>query len=186
FLLDIGAHRTHLENIAPPPWVVEFPLSVDRLQARITGEKLIPTEAEKINLALPDLSTMNILVVEDNHVNSIVIAGFLKKLKIRPNVVDNGQAALDAVFAADTPFDLILMDCEMPEMDGYLATEKIREWERTHGKKRIPICALSAHAMESYKDKCFVSGMDEFLSKPINFEQLRATLQTFLQKKRDS
>ncbi|HET8705874.1 MAG TPA: 7TM diverse intracellular signaling domain-containing protein [Pseudomonadales bacterium] len=177
FLLETGTSRNPWENCSPPAWFEEFPLSVNRLQSRFTAETSAPTDAKKPGDELPNLSMLKILVVDDNQVNSLVIKGFLKKLQIQPQVVDSGQAALDTVFSADTPFDLILMDCEMPEIDGYLATEKIREWELTQGKQRTPICALSAHAMDSYRQKCFRSGMDDFLSKPINFEQLIEKLQ---------
>ncbi|HET8704861.1 MAG TPA: 7TM diverse intracellular signaling domain-containing protein, partial [Pseudomonadales bacterium] len=178
-LLETGAPRTQWDNCVPPAWVEEFPLCINRLQLRFTAEYAAQAAAKTPNATLPDLSAMKVLVVDDNNVNSLVVTGFLKKLHITPQLAASGQGALDAVFSSTTGFDLVLMDCEMPEIDGYLATERIREWERAQGKKRTPICALSAHVMESHKEKCFASGMDDFLPKPIKFEQLLEKLQQY-------
>ncbi|HET8705875.1 MAG TPA: ATP-binding protein, partial [Pseudomonadales bacterium] len=184
FLWETGEPRDELEHFVPTPWFEEFPLCISHLQNRLLTDQQHQTKPAETT-ALPDLSGMNVLVVDDNHVNSLVVTGYLKKLHIHPTAVDSGQSALDKVFSAETPYDLILMDCEMPDMDGYVATERIREWERIQGKPRTPICALSAHAMESYKTKCFSAGMDDFLSKPINIEKLSQTLaQHYIDKNR--
>ena len=122
---------------------------------------------------------MKVLVVDDNDVNAMVVTGYLRKLGIQPQVVNNGQKAIEMVCQTTRDFDLVLMDCEMPEIDGYLATERIRQWEMVTAARRQPICALSAHALQSYKEKCFTSGMDDFLSKPIMFDQLKAVVSRY-------
>ena len=71
------------------------------------------------------------------------------------------------------PFDMILMDCEMPEMDGFEATHRIREYEKSHGLEATPIVALTAHAMEEHREAVFACGMNHFLCKPITLKELR-------------
>ena len=116
------------------------------------------------------------LVVDDNEVNAMVISGYLRKLGIQPEVVNSGSAALARICRQGNDLDLVLMDCEMPEIDGYEATEQIRSWENLTGARRQPICALSAHVLENYRKKCFDAGMDDFLAKPIDFERLKSAL----------
>ena len=102
----------------------------------------------------------------------------LEKLGYEAVVVNNGREAVDAWQAGQ--FDLILMDCQMPLMDGYAATQEIRR--REAGAGRIPIVALTAHAMKGADQECFAAGMDDYLSKPIDREQLQACLQRHLSK----
>jgi CheY-like chemotaxis protein len=120
-----------------------------------------------------------ILVAEDNSVNQMVIKGLLKKLGCRFHVVDNGQEALDYV-TAENEIDFILMDCEMPICDGFCATEKIRAFELSHRKVRLPIVALTAHALQGHKDRCYKSGMDAVLNKPIKSPELAKMMTSFL------
>jgi len=117
-----------------------------------------------------------ILLAEDNSVNQKVACRTLERLGYRVDVAGDGQAALDAW--ATGRYDLILMDCQMPRMDGYAATRLIRE--REAGGKRIPIVALTAHAMKGADAECAAAGMDDYLSKPIDREQLRKTLEKWL------
>jgi len=107
-------------------------------------------------------------VVEDNEINLIVIKGILKKVGVLPTVANNGQEACD--IAMDNSFDLILMDCEMPVMDGYEATKSIRS--SGSANQNTPIYALSAHALQEYRDRAFDVGMNGFIVKPINREEL--------------
>jgi signal transduction histidine kinase/DNA-binding response OmpR family regulator len=115
---------------------------------------------------------LRVLVAEDNPVNRMVIKGLLGKLNIVPLFAENGAEACDAIQYTNERFDLILMDCEMPEMDGFEATRSIRDYERREGLAAIPIIALTAHALQEHRDAVFASGMNYYLSKPITFNSL--------------
>jgi CheY-like chemotaxis protein len=117
-----------------------------------------------------------ILLAEDNLVNQKVAVRFLEKLDFRVDVVADGQAALAAWQSGN--FDLILMDCQMPIMDGYETTRAIRQLEE--GKRHIPIVALTAHAMKGAEEKCRAAGMDDYLTKPIDRAKLEACLDQLL------
>lgn len=111
-----------------------------------------------------------ILVAEDNIMNQKLITTILSKCGISFRLVENG---LDAVNLYQTQnFKMILMDCQMPEMDGFVATKRIREYEKVSDKPRIPIIALTANAMKGDRDRCIENGMDDFLSKPFRMNEL--------------
>lgn len=133
-----------------------------------------PTSSTQEILALPDLSGMRILVAEDNPINQQVIGHLLDTLQVEHVLADNGQAVLDAL-DEQGPFDLVLMDCEMPVMDGFSATEQIRQNEQV-SNTHLPIIALTAHAIESYRERCFACGMDDYLAKPVRLQQLAKML----------
>jgi signal transduction histidine kinase/CheY-like chemotaxis protein len=122
----------------------------------------------------PSYSGKKVLVVEDNKINQKVIVSKLSKFDIVPDVVENGQLALDIL--AHNTYDLIFMDCHMPVMDGYTASRELRLLE---AKQRLPaqtIVALTANAMKGEFEKCQEAGMDDYLSKPIKSEQLMTLL----------
>jgi CheY-like chemotaxis protein len=121
-------------------------------------------------------SRNRILVAEDNAVNQKVATRLLQKLDCRVTVVTDGVAAISAWQTGN--FDLILMDCQMPELDGYEATREIRRLEA--GQRHIPIVALTAHAITGADEKCFAAGMDDYLTKPIDSARLDACLEHFL------
>jgi CheY-like chemotaxis protein len=117
-----------------------------------------------------------ILLAEDNLVNQRVVQGVLEKEGHRVVVVGNGRDALHAL--ENGSFDLVLMDVQMPEMDGFEATRAIREGEALT-KTHLPIVALTAHAMKGDQEKCLAAGMDAYLSKPIHSAELLDMVQTF-------
>jgi PAS domain S-box-containing protein len=116
---------------------------------------------------------LNILLAEDNAVNQKIATRMLEKLGHRVAVAGNGQEALDAI--ARHGFDAILMDVQMPEMDGLKATEKIREGER-QTQLHMPIIAMTAHAMKGDRERCIEAGMDGYISKPINGRELEEAI----------
>lgn len=117
--------------------------------------------------------TRRALLVEDNEVNQIIAKGALKKLGINADVTNNGEEAIDAI--QDKHYDIVLMDCEMPIMDGFEATRMIREWEKEQGK-HIPIIALTADDTEDCRKACREAGMDDFMIKPFRSDQLQIIL----------
>jgi len=124
-----------------------------------------------------------ILVVEDNPTNRKVIEAMLDKFGLQSDVVENGQQAVDALAGGSLP-DLVLMDCLMPVMDGYEATQKIRQREDRHALRRVPIIAVTAGALEENRERCLAVGMDDFLTKPVDMEKLAALLEHWLPRTR--
>lgn len=115
-----------------------------------------------------------VLLVEDNKVNQAVAISLLKRLGVTPAIASNGEEAVGLVKAVEVPYDLILMDCQMPIMDGYEATRLIREIEGS--RKLMPIVALTAHAMRGDQNKCFAAGMNDYLTKPVKIDTLARIL----------
>lgn len=119
-----------------------------------------------------------ILLVEDNHVNQKIAVRMLDKLGYHCDIASNGIDALDAT--RESPYDVVLLDCQMPEMDGFEAARRIREREDGQGTKRLPIIAMTANVMEGDRGRCLSSGMDDYLSKPINLAELKAALEKWI------
>jgi CheY-like chemotaxis protein len=122
-----------------------------------------------------------ILVAEDNPVNQRVIMRILEKGGYEVSLADNGQAA--AEMCRQQEYDAILMDVQMPVMDGFEAASEIRSFESQHARRRTPIIALTAHAMEGYRSTCLGAGMDGYLSKPVSSRQIFEALDDFLRPK---
>ena len=118
-----------------------------------------------------------ILLVEDNLVNQKVACGLLKKIGLTADIAGNGQIGLDKI--ADTKYDIVLMDCQMPVMSGYEATEAIRTNEE-NTNKHLTIIAMTANAMEGDKEKCIAAGMDDYLPKPVKMDVLKEVLDKWL------
>jgi CheY-like chemotaxis protein/HPt (histidine-containing phosphotransfer) domain-containing protein len=126
---------------------------------------------------------IRILVVEDNVINQKVTMAILEKLGYRTEIAANGYEALESL--QNMPFDLIIMDCEMPEMDGYEATRRIRAWQHAEDKVlrqkgNLPIIAMTAHVLEGEREKCIEAGMDDFLSKPVKPQTLAELIKKWL------
>jgi two-component system sensor histidine kinase/response regulator len=116
---------------------------------------------------------LRILLAEDNAVNQALAIRYIRKLGHEPVVVNNGKEALKAVVKGE--FDLVLMDIQMPLMDGLEATAAVREWERKHGG-HMPVVAITAHAMEGDRERCLEAGMDEYITKPVTQQTLAAAI----------
>jgi len=129
---------------------------------------------------LSRLSKKHVLIAEDNMVNQMVIKGMLKKLKVSFDIASDGVEAFDNIKQHHDKYDAVLMDCEMPNMDGYDATTAIRSWEKENNEQPLPIIALTAHAMKERLDKAIESGMNSHLVKPIEIEGLRSCLETHI------
>ncbi|MFL0796927.1 MAG: response regulator [Cellvibrionaceae bacterium] len=126
------------------------------------------------------IKNLRVLLAEDNPTNQVVTKGMLKKLGVTSvSSVENGQEAVDLVCSDGQRFDLILMDCEMPVMDGYEATRKIRRWEEAGGRRLTPICALTAHALDEHRKRSQQAGMNFHLAKPLELGKLRAFCENF-------
>ncbi|MBC9251069.1 hybrid sensor histidine kinase/response regulator [Pseudomonas alcaligenes] len=134
-----------------------------------------PAEPSRSGSAVPC-----ILVAEDNIVNQLVVQGFLKKRGYCVRLVTNGLAAVNEYRRDPTSVQLILMDCEMQEMDGFEATRQIRKLESSQKLAAVPIVALTAHILDEHRQLGAQSGMDDFLGKPLDCQQLYATLDRFL------
>ncbi|RYZ97492.1 MAG: response regulator, partial [Moraxellaceae bacterium] len=151
--------------------------------AALLGYETVSIEEEQIVESQPNkFAHLRVLVAEDNTVNRMVIKGLLGKLNITPELVENGLMAFDMVRKAVRPYDVILMDCEMPEMDGFESTRSIRAFERERNLQPTPIVALTAHALQEHRDAVFASGMDQYLSKPVTLDNLVSVFERILNK----
>jgi CheY-like chemotaxis protein/HPt (histidine-containing phosphotransfer) domain-containing protein len=161
-------HRDEARRAAARTIEADFPAPSGRvsdLQARISAPPLFTSAA--------------VLLVEDNPVNQEVNTELLKSLGCEVKLATTGWEAIAAF--ERTRYDLILMDCQMPELDGIEATKRIRQQEALAGTEtRTPIVALTAHAFEEDRQRCFAAGMDDYLSKPLTMDQLTATLKRWL------
>ncbi len=153
------------------------------VHGRHPNKPQIGTLITRHSLAETRKREIRILVVEDNIINQKVIMAILDKLGYRTQIAANGQEALESL--QNMPCDLIIMDCEMPVMDGYDATRRIRAWqdssdENLRQKSNLPIIAMTAHALEGEREKCIEAGMDDFLSKPAKPENIAELIKIWL------
>jgi CheY-like chemotaxis protein len=153
------------------------PLVKAILKAVGSGEYAAQVEGDR--RALPHLAMQNpckILMAEDNVVSQRVTSLLLQRLGYHVDVVSDGREAVDSFRAVD--YHLVLMDCQMPNMDGFAATEAIRGLERE--RRHTPIIALTASALKGERERCLAAGMDDYLTKPITPEALVGALQTWV------
>jgi PAS domain S-box-containing protein len=143
-------------------------------QSPLSTAHSVPSEKNVLNLKS---GVVRILVAEDNSVNQLLVLAQLKSLGYSANAVANGREAVEAV--STVPYDLVLMDCQMPEMDGFTATQAIRKLEQSTGR-HITIIALTANAMKEDQERCLQSGMDDYMSKPLRKDTLGKVLDRWL------
>lgn len=119
-----------------------------------------------------------ILLVEDNRINQAVILGVLANISLHADVVENGLEAIDILIKSevDSSYQLIIMDCQMPELDGYETTKRIRKGNVGERYKAIPIIAMTANAMKGDEEKCFAAGMSDYATKPVDATELQQKL----------
>ena len=156
----------------------EKPLSVASLFDRsmeILAPKSLSSKREE-DVHEVDFSRLRVLVAEDNVVNQVVIKKMLEKIGSQCHLTPDGGAAYEYYVDHYSEIDVILMDCQMPVMDGYETTEKIREFEAQRGLDAVPILALTAHAMSDNKDACMKVGMNDVITKPIVIKTLKERL----------
>jgi PAS domain S-box-containing protein len=139
--------------------------------------ELSQAQVQKEEAALPQLK---ILLVEDNKVNQLVAKGILGKLEQQCDLAKNGLEAITKLKETTEPYDIIFMDIQMPEMDGFQATNAIRQGQAGERHQNTTIIAMTANAMEGDRDKCISAGMNEYISKPISLDDLKDTLHTTL------
>ncbi len=133
---------------------------------------------EKVRVATKPLAMENVkkvLIVEDNNVNQMILNAFIERLGFRTDTANNGEEGLK--LATQNDYAMIMMDCQMPVMDGFESTKNIRKLEGAKG--RVPIIAVTANAMEGDKERCLDSGMDHYIKKPIKMEILKAVISEF-------
>ncbi len=145
------------------------------------GEVSIISSENAFDESVDENEKWQVLLAEDNIINQEVGKTILTQHHCHVHVANNGLEAIEAI--KQQAFELIFMDCNMPELDGYDATEKIRELEKEQGKPRIPIIAFTADVMQSSHERCLSVGMDGILTKPIVLSELEEILKTWLENK---
>lgn len=166
--------------------VITKPVSGRALKSSIAEE--LGFKEKPLSKQKPDLTktiaekNLHALVAEDHYLSQKVIQSVLSKLNIQATIVNNGKEAFDAL--QKQKFDIILMDCDMPGLNGFEATRKIRNWEDENHLQEIPIIALTAHVIEEYKNECLEAGMNDYISKPMDQKELEYIIDKWTQAKK--
>ena len=180
-LLPLPDDVTRKENfvkLKKPAAINQIVEAIPKALPEALKPKPLPAANNSQNGALQKIpSNTKVLIVEDNPVNQKFVMRLLEKQGVRPLVANDGLEALQIL--SDQPVDIILMDMQMPRMDGLTATQKIREMEKRSGK-HTPIIALTANAMKSDREKCLNAGMDDYLAKPVKSVDLLGKISRLL------
>ena len=164
------------------------PLTPSDLFDSLTNDKFIEQQQRQAQLQnkltkapITDSTEPQLLLVEDNKINQVVASALLKQAGVSFDIAENGLDAIVKLNAKQgKPYKLILMDCQMPEMDGYQATKAIREGDAGKCNQNTTIIALTANAMQGDKEKCLAAGMNDYLSKPLDLAALQPKLEQWL------
>jgi PAS domain S-box-containing protein len=149
----------------------------------LTNENIAPTKSSlPVSDANADTSSGHVLVVEDNATNRKVMEVMLSRLGAQSTLAEDGLQGFQAITTGNGKFDLVLMDIQMPVMDGYEAVRRIRQWEASTNRPSIPIVAVTADAFEEDRQRCIDVGMNGFITKPVNIDQIRNVLSQWLPK----
>jgi two-component system sensor histidine kinase/response regulator len=175
-LLSSGLDERHAARAAGFEDYIPKPVRRAKLYETLASTKRRGDEPESAPARTPGLRQPLILVAEDNEVNQLLAVRMLERRGFRADVAGDGRQALRAIQERD--YDLVFMDCQMPEMDGYAATKAIREHEGE--ALRVPIVAMTAHSMRGDRKRCLAAGMDDYLSKPLDQVAFDAALERWL------
>jgi CheY-like chemotaxis protein/HPt (histidine-containing phosphotransfer) domain-containing protein len=176
-LLDGGANQV-LTN--PVKQSTLFDCLIEVFYPKIGDKTLVKTGATTINQIVAEHGQKyHLLLVEDNEVNQKVATRLLEKMGVNVDVANNGLEAFDNL-TTRFDYDLVLMDCQMPIMDGFVATQAIRHYELQHQTKPVPIIAMTANAMQGDRERCIEVGMNDYVTKPIDTDKLKLALKRWL------
>lgn len=154
-------------------WLTDKNDSNSRLITKYTVKEIHKAEKESVYF-----NNAKVLLVEDNQLNQVVATAMLEQLGCSVSIANNGEEGLE--MATQEPFDVVFMDCQMPELDGFEATQGIRNYEEEQNLNHTPIIALTANAMRGDREKCLASGMDDYITKPAKQEDIQDILTRWL------
>ncbi len=182
-LKDINEELDGIEFLYKNAATLNKPISADSLINLLRDENTNPSFLDSTNLSesLPNANGNRVLLVEDNAVNQQVALIQLEEMNLTVEVADNGKEAISILekYGSDS-FALIIMDCQMPEMDGYEASKLIRSGTLNIANPNIPIIAMTANAMKGDREKCLSAGMSDYLSKPVSLKDLAEKISLWL------
>jgi CheY-like chemotaxis protein len=165
-------------HLIKPVGLRELLAAIRQVVSPVTGEEQPPRHEQKT-----PSRRFRILLAEDNLVNQRLAVRMLEKMGHQVVVAQTGQEALHSL--RSEKFDLVLMDVQMPEMDGFAATREIRRREQG-GQEHVSVIAMTAHAMKGDRESCLEAGMDDYLAKPINREELQQVIERAMKSKNEA
>lgn len=178
----VGAENAELA-LNEPTYNLTKPIHSSRLLSALTSQKTSKPSNKRSKTRSNSFAELKILVVDDNYTNRLIAAKMMKQRHgIEADSASSGKEAIEMI--KNQNYDIVFMDCMMPEMDGYTATRLIREDEAGKEKSNIPIIALTANAMTGDREKCEESGMDDYIAKPIDPTDIARILETWSTKKK--